>query len=121
MDTETLVIPEKSMQNCATMIMPVRDTLELLSGRWKLPIIISISLGPKRFNQISREVNGITDKMLSKELKDLEVNQMITRVVRDTFPPTVEYSITEHGNSLDPVIHALYAWGSRHRKVIIAK
>ena len=62
---------------CASMIVPVRDTLDILNGKWKIPIIISLSFGNKRFGQIAKDLNGITDKMLSKELKDLEMNQLI--------------------------------------------
>ncbi|WP_394992034.1 winged helix-turn-helix transcriptional regulator [Emticicia sp.] len=108
-----------SPEECTKMIVPVRDALEILNGKWKLPIILSLSFGTKRFNQISKEINGITDKMLSKELKDLEVNQLITRTVHDTFPPTVEYAITEHGKSLEKLIAELRSWGMVHRKKII--
>ena len=86
-----------------------------------MPIIISLLFGNKRFRQISKDVNGITDKMLSKELKDLEVNKLITRKVYDTFPPTVEYSITEHGKTLEKVVSELMVWGKTHRKKIIGK
>ena len=112
---------EKNHQECAKMILPVMDALEILTGRWKLPIIISLTFGNKRFKQISKEINGITDKMLSKELKELEMNQLITRTVYDTFPPTVEYAITEHGKSLDKLLFQLREWGILHRKKIIGK
>lgn len=113
--------PQKNRIECSKMILPVRDALEILSGKWKLPIIISLTFGTKRFKQISTEVQGITDKMLSKELKELEVNQLVKRTVIDTFPPTVEYSITEHGKSLDKLIQELRDWGMAHRKKIIGK
>jgi DNA-binding HxlR family transcriptional regulator len=111
----------EEQRECAKMLLPVRDALEVLSGYWKLPIIISLMFGNKRFKQISREVGGITDKMLSKELKDLEEHQLITRTVYDTFPPTVEYAITEHGQSLKKLIEELQKWGLTHRKKIIGK
>ncbi|HUM47921.1 MAG TPA: helix-turn-helix domain-containing protein, partial [Chitinophagales bacterium] len=103
------------------MIIPVRDALEILSGKWKLPIIISLSFGTKRFRQMAKEINGITDKMLSKELKELEVNQLVKRTVYDSFPPAVEYSITPHGKSLEKVVNELRNWGMEHRKKIIRK
>lgn len=103
------------------MLLPVRDALEILSGKWKLPIIVALTFGKKRFKQISTEVQGITDKMLSKELKELEINQLVKRTIIDTFPPTVEYSITEHGKSLERVIEELRNWGMSHRKQIIGK
>lgn len=110
-----------SQEECQGIIRPVRDALEVLNGKWKLAIIGSLSFGTKRFKQISKEVSGITDKVLSKELKDLEVNQLIKREVFDTFPPTVEYSITTHGKSLEKVINELRLWGLSHRKKIIGK
>lgn len=105
--------------DCSKAILPVKDALEVLNGKWKLPIIISVSFGHKRFRQISAEVKGITDRMLSKELKELELNQLIKRKVIDSFPPAVEYSITTHGQTLGDVILALRAWGLSHRKKII--
>lgn len=110
-----------TQQNCTNRVLAVKDALEVLNGRWKIPILISLSFGTKRFKQISKEVNGITDKMLSKELKDLEVNQLITRTVYDTFPPTVEYAITDHGRTLKKVFEELHDWGMEHRKKIIGK
>ena len=112
---------EHSPEACQGLIRPVRDALEVLNGKWKLAIIGSLSFGTKRFGQISKEVNGITDKVLSKELKDLEINQLIKREVFDTFPPTVEYSITAHGKSLEKVIIELRNWGVSHRKKILGK
>ena len=103
------------------MMLPVFDALDALRGRWRLPILISLIFGNKRFTQISREVTGISDKILAKELKELEVNQLIKRTVYDTFPPTVEYSITEHGESVEKVMIELKNWGERHRKQIIGK
>ncbi|SHM71757.1 transcriptional regulator, HxlR family [Mucilaginibacter sp. OK098] len=90
----------------------------MLSGHWKLPIIVSLSFGAKRFKEISRNVPGITDWMLSKELKDLEVNKLVTRTVLDTFPPTVNYTITQHARSLDKLLLELLEWGLRHREPI---
>jgi len=110
---------EPTHEECIKFIVPVRDALEILSGKWKIPIIISLSFGAKRFKQISKELSTITDKMLSKELKELEINHLVKRSVYDTFPPTVEYSITEHGKSLEKVVTELRNWGLEHRKKII--
>lgn len=106
---------------CAEWIVPVRDALEVLYGRWKLPIIISLTFGPKRFKQIMSEIPGLGDKSLSKELKELENDQLITRKVFDSFPPRVEYAITAHGRSLEKVIDELRDWGKEHRKKIIGR
>ena len=106
---------------CTKMILPVRDALEILRGKWKLPIIISLSFGNKRFKQMSKEIPNITDKMLSKELRDLEMNQLVKRTVYDSVPVVVEYSMTSYGKSLEKVIIELRDWGIQHRKRIIRK
>ena len=103
------------------MILPVSDDIQILSGKWKLPIIISLSFGNKRFSEIAKDIPKITDRMLSKELRELEMNQLIKRTVYDTVPVTVEYSMTEYGESLDPVIMELAKWGKQHRKRIMSK
>lgn len=105
---------------CMGMILPVRDALEVLSGKWKLPILIALTLGNKRFGEIAREIPKITDRMLSKELRDLELHGLIKRTVYDTIPVVIEYSTTEYGHSLDSVIVELRKWGVEHRKRVIA-
>lgn len=108
-----------SKGGCPKTMLSIKDALEVLEGKWKLLILFSLSDGPKRFKEISREVVGITDKTLSKELKLLEMNQLVKREVFDTFPPKVQYSITEHGVSLEHVLDALHFWGLLHREKII--
>ena len=115
--------PEKDKihQNCSTKMRSVMDALDALSGKWKMPILISLAFGAKRFKEISKETIGITDRMLSKELKELEINQLVTRTIHHTFPPTVEYTITDHGKSLAQVINGLSDWGILHRKKITGR
>lgn len=108
-------------EGCPENVLAIKDALEALEGRWKLLIMLSLSTGNKRFKQISREISGITDKMLSKELKILEINKLVKRDVYDTFPPTVEYSITQHGKSLQKLLDELYHWGLEHRKEVMGK
>ncbi len=108
-------------KQCKMMLLPVRDALEFLSGKWKIPIIIALSFGNKRFTEMAAEIDGITDKMLSKELRDLEQNQLVKRTVYDSVPVRVEYSLTEYGNSLENVIKELRSWGIQHRKRIMNK
>ena len=108
-----------STGGCPKTALSIKDALEALEGKWKLLILFSLSAAPKRFKQISKEVVGITDKTLSKELKNLEGNKLINRKVYDTFPPTVEYSITAHGMSLEKVMDELHFWGLSHRKEIM--
>ncbi len=112
---------EHTPSECKGMMLPIRDALDVLSGKWKLPIITGLLFGKRRFKELAREINGITDKMLSKELKELEQHQLITRTVFDSYPPVVEYSITEHGKSLIHVLEELQKWGSEHRKKIMGR
>jgi DNA-binding HxlR family transcriptional regulator len=104
---------------CQQRYLPIRDTLDIVGGKWKLPLTHALSNGPLRFKELQREIGGITARVLSKELKDLEVNELVTREVFATAPVTVEYSLTEYGRSLKPVILALYNWGTKHRERIL--
>lgn len=102
-------------------IMAVHDTMDVLSGKWKISIISSICYyNKRRFSDILNDVNGISNKMLSKELKELEMNKLIKRIVLDTQPVTVQYQLTEYGLTLKTIINDLTEWGIKHRQVIIA-
>ena len=108
-------------KECSLMLIPVKDALEVLAGKWKLQIIIALTFGKKRFKEIAREIGGISDKMLSKELKEMERHQLIVRTVYDAFPPVVEYELTHHGKTLHKLIDSLRDWGNIHRKKIFGK
>lgn len=108
-------------KECNARMMPIRDAIDIISGKWKLPIILSLTWDTKRFKEIQRDVGNITAKMLSKELKDLEINELVKRTVYDTVPVTVEYTLTAYGKTLKPVIRELYDWGVSHRKRILRK
>ena len=99
--------------------LAIRDTLDFFNGKWKLPILATLMGGKKRFKEMERMIPKITPRMLSKELRDLEMNKVITRVVYDTIPSTVEYEFTAYGKSLVTVLYAMYEWGLEHRKHII--
>ena len=111
----------RTTKTCMGMLKPVTDALYVLNGKWKLPILISLSFGNKRFGEMAKEIPKITDRMLAKELRELEMNQMIKRTVYDSVPVVVEYSLTEYGTSLDDVIRELHKWGTEHRKRIMSK
>lgn len=112
---------EHSASTCNQSLQAVQDALYVLNGKWKLPIIIALSTGPKRFRELQRVVTGITAKVLSKELKDLEMNEFAVRNVYATMPVTVEYELTEYSKTLDSVIESLRAWGMQHRVRILKK
>lgn len=110
-----------SMYECNRRLQSVQDALYVLSGKWKLPIIIALQEGPKRFRELQRIVNGITAKVLSKELKELEMNELLIRSVYATTPVTVEYELTVYSQTLNEVIHALSEWGMQHREKITGR
>ncbi|CCG99926.1 transcriptional regulator, HxlR family [Fibrella aestuarina BUZ 2] len=110
-----------SEQACNQSLQAVQDALYVLNGKWKLPIIIALRSGPIRFRELQRAVTGITAKILSKELKELEMNEFLTRNVYPTTPVTIEYELTPYSGSLDTVIEALRAWGLQHRTRILKK
>lgn len=103
-------------------IMAIHDTMDILNGKWKISIISSICYyNKRRFSDILNDVQGISNKMLSKELKELEINKLIKRTVLDTQPISVQYQLTEYGMTLKTIISNLAEWGIEHRKVIIGK
>jgi DNA-binding HxlR family transcriptional regulator len=111
---------DKSCLQNKTNMMAIQDSMDVLSGKWKIAIISSICFYQKRrFSDILTDVVGISNKMLSQELKDLEQNKLIKRTVLDTQPPAVLYELTAHGKSLQTIINNLTDWGKAHRKEII--
>lgn len=107
-------------ESCKIHIRGVEDAMSLLNGKWKAIIISYLYYtGKMRFMDIKRQVEGIASKTLSKELKDLEMNQLVTRTQNDTMPVSVNYEITDFGRSLQHVINALGEWGIKYRQHII--
>lgn len=97
------------------MSCPFRYTLEVLEGKWRFAIIYSLlKKGTLRFKELERDVQGITPRMLIKELKELEKQKVVKRKAYATVPPTVEYSLTEYGATLQPIIQSMHAWGETH-------
>jgi len=117
---------KKAMVNdtpvCQVRMQAISDSMGILSGKWKFHILGTLIEGSKLgFMDLLREVDGIGTKMLSKELQDLEMNHLVSRTVMNTKPITVEYSITEYGKTLSPVIDALANWGVSYRKSVYGK
>ena len=106
-------------QVCTASINAVKDALYVLNGKWKLPLIVALTDGPRRFKEIQRALNGITARVLSKELRELELNLFVERKVFSTVPVTVMYELTGYSDSLDPIIEALKNWGIQHKKQIV--
>lgn len=107
---------ELTKEECSKSLLPVRDALDVINGKWKLHIIASLLHGDKRFKDLQRDINNITAKMLSQELKSLEQHELVIRTVYDSSPVVVEYSLSEYGKTLKKLLGALREWGTEHRK-----
>ncbi|MFB6457153.1 winged helix-turn-helix transcriptional regulator [Chitinophaga sp. Hz27] len=106
---------------CEQELNAIRDSLEVLGGKWKLRIMRHLNnhIGEiNTFKKIQRSVEGISAKMLSKELQDLELNQLVCRTVQEAKLTTVRYDITDYGKSVFPVTESLISWGLNHKKRI---
>ncbi len=112
----------KKTEGCNRSLLAIRDALDLLSGKWKIPIMGAlIHFKTARFIELQNAVGNITPRMLSKELKELEVNQLVERQVVSTQPIAISYKITAHGESCKAILLELEKWGNHHRKHIIGK
>ena len=115
------IVKKKEHKECMSVLVPVRDTLDVIGGKWPILILISIWEGNKHFREIERSIPKLSTKVLAKELKDLEMNRLIVRSVIDDFPVRTEYTVTEHAKSLRAVIEALHDWGLLHRKEMMGR
>lgn len=92
----------------------VERVLDLIDGKWKGVILYQLMTGTLRFNEIRRKINNVTQRMLTNQLRELEEDGLIVRKVYAQVPPKVEYSLSDRGRSLEPVINSLKAWGEAH-------
>jgi len=106
---------------CKSKLNAVSDALYVIGGKWKLTIIVAMREGNKRFNEIQRAVTGISAKVLSSELKDLEMNGFVKRTVYTDTPVVVEYELTGYSETLEDVLKSLSSWGEMHREKIRAE
>lgn len=97
---------------------PVETTLTLISDKWKILILRDLSSGTKRFGELKKSVTGVSPKVLTSNLRQMEDSGIVNRVVYAEVPPKVEYSLTELGYSLDPVLDAMAIWGTEYKKKI---
>lgn len=102
-------------QNTPNSHSSIKNALDVIGGKWRLCVIVAVRDGNKRFRDIRNSVEGISPKVLSGELRQLEMNGLIKRFVHTGRPVVVEYAITEYGCSLDSVITAYVKWGKTHR------
>lgn len=102
------------MKKC-TSGSPVNITLKVIGGKWKPEILWHLYSETLRFSELKRKVTGITQKMLTQELRELEQNKIILRTVHPIVPPKVEYSLTDYGKTLSPVLKSMASWGEKHK------
>jgi len=93
---------------------PAEFTLAMIGGRWKIPLIFHLLPGAKRFSELARMLPGVTQKMLTQQLREMERNGLVERKVYAQVPPKVEYALTSLGRSLKPVVDAMCQWGELH-------
>lgn len=101
-------------------VLAIKDTLNVISGKWKMPIIGTLLFGKKRFAELERSIPNITPRMLSKELQDLEINGIVNRKVHNTKPVTIEYELSESGKKIADVLDKMIEWGIEHRREAMA-
>lgn len=116
---EKEVAPE--VKECAQTIMAIHDVMDILNGKWKVSIMACLCFKKMRYSELLYEVKGISGKMLSRDLKELEANGLITRKILDTQPVTVEYEKTKYGATLNKVTSVIAEWGLEHRRRIKAR
>ena len=103
---------------CKRTLNSVADALYVIGGKWKLRIIVALTEGNRRFNEMQRLIDGISAKVLSTELKDLELNGFVRRNVFTGTPVVVEYELTEYAETLGGVLQALSEWGAKHKEMV---
>ncbi len=111
------LIEKEEVKQCPRkFILALNDTLNVVNGKWKLPIIAALFHGKNRFKDLQENIEKITPRMLSKELKELEINGIVERKVYIQTPILIEYKLTESGKNIIDVIDAMIDWGLTHRK-----
>lgn len=116
--TEKASSPIPSPEACQVSLPAVTDALYVIGGKWRLPVIIALAQGHRRFNAIQRSISGISSKVLANELKELELNGFIRRTVPDESTTLAEYELTGYSDTLQDVIESLSDWGTMHREHI---
>lgn len=98
---------------------PVAFTVDVIGGKWKSLILFHLMSGTKRFNELRRLIPDVTQRMLTLQLRELETDRVIHREIYREVPPKVEYSLTELGNTLAPLVRAMREWGAVHEEAIL--
>lgn len=114
------IVTQAEQQSCPqSYIMALNDTMNVINGKWKLPIITALLRGNDRFKSLQASIEQITPRMLSKELKELEMNNIVVRNVYEEPSTLIKYELTQSGESLVELIDAMIDWGLTHRKNVL--
>lgn len=105
-------------EECTKVLLAVSDALYVIGGKWKLMIIIAMARGNSRFTELQKQVTGISARVLSSELKDLEANGFIIKRVTAGYPVTIEYELLPYSQTLEELVEAMTRWGMQHREKI---
>lgn len=117
MDLHKIINEFPEVKNCpVSYILAVNDTLNVISGKWKFPIIASLLYGNKKFGEIQNFIPKITPRMLSKELKELELNNVVIKKMAKDKPTITHYQLSESGKKITEVMDAMVKWGLEHRE-----
>ena len=114
----TLAIPPRNFEECTGVAVPMIDVIGRISGRWSLYLIIALMHGPKRFSELRRVVEGISQKMLTQTLRELEEDGIVHRTVTPIIPPRVDYELTAMGRELEGPLAAISAWTQRNAEEV---
>lgn len=116
---EEIAEPNKEFTaECTKVLMAVSDALYAIGGKWKLMIIIAMARGNNRFTELQKQVTGISARVLSSELKELELNGFIIKKVSVGYPVMIEYQLLPYSHTLEEVVGAMTRWGMQHREKI---
>lgn len=110
-----------SPEVCAASLAAVGDAMYAIGGKWKLKIIVALIDHRRRFNELQRLVEGISAKVLSNELKDMEMNGFVKRIPVAAGSSLMEYELTDYSDTLGDVLHSLTIWGTMHRQKITGR
>ncbi|MDE5984953.1 MAG: helix-turn-helix transcriptional regulator [Eubacterium sp.] len=106
-------MPENEIKNLPAC--PVETTLTLIGNKWKVLILRDLIPGTKRFGELKKSLGTVSQKVLTAQLRDMEADGLVTRTVYPEVPPRVEYTLTDLGMSLQPVLESMWAWGESYK------
>jgi DNA-binding HxlR family transcriptional regulator len=107
-------------EQCAAALVPIHEVLAQISGKWTILVVILLSAGPRRFSELKRQIDGISQKMLTVTLRDLEKDGFLTRTVTPSIPPRVDYELTEMGRELQEPLRVIGNWAHANRARVVS-